>query len=299
MRSSAGNWSRSAAAAAAVATAAGLFAFFYPFVLPALVAAGARDGAPRSAEASILLAGVAAAAVAATVGGPGPGPGRVSSSRAVALLASLAALVALLRLVPSIGGASLMFAPIVIAGAAFGPGFGYLLGVAAMMLSAVLTGGIGPWLPYQALAAGWVGASAGLAVRLLGPRVGLRALAALAFGWGLVYGALLNLYAWPFLAPGGLDGGLYWSPDAGFAENLHRYADYYLVTSLPHDLMRAVANGVLVAALGRPMLRALRRAGSGGNWEDLGRERASPAASSLAWRAADTSVSPGPPGCKP
>ena len=43
----------------------------------------------------------------------------------------------------------------------FGSSFGFLLGVQSMLLSAFLTGGFGPWLPYQIFAAGWIGLLAG------------------------------------------------------------------------------------------------------------------------------------------
>ena len=48
----------------------------------------------------------------------------------------------------------------ILAGAALGPRFGLLLGLCAMAVSAVVTGGIGPWLPFQMLALSWMGAGA-------------------------------------------------------------------------------------------------------------------------------------------
>ena len=35
----------------------------------------------------------------------------------------------------------------------FGPALGFLLGSTALLTSALLTGGVGPWLPFQMLAA--------------------------------------------------------------------------------------------------------------------------------------------------
>jgi len=90
---------------------------------------------------------------------------RSLDSRGLALLAALAALDAGLRLalVTGIGGFSPVFFLILCAGFVFGPTFGFLTGALALMVSALATGGIGPWLPYQVFAAGWVGAAAGLA----------------------------------------------------------------------------------------------------------------------------------------
>ena len=62
----------------------------------------------------------------------------------------------------------------ILAGAAFGPRFGLLLGLSAMAVSAVVTGGIGPWLPFQMLALAWMGAGAGF-VGLLDPPASTRA----------------------------------------------------------------------------------------------------------------------------
>ena len=59
------------------------------------------------------------------------------------------------------GGGSGIFFLVVLAGAAFGPRFGLLLGLCAMAVSAIVTGGIGPWLPFQMLALAWMGAGAG------------------------------------------------------------------------------------------------------------------------------------------
>ena len=68
----------------------------------------------------------------------------------------------LLRLIDLPGGGSGIFFLVVLAGAAFGPRFGLLLGLCAMAVSAIVTGGIGPWLPFQMLALGWMGGGAGL-----------------------------------------------------------------------------------------------------------------------------------------
>ena len=43
-----------------------------------------------------------------------------------------------------------------------GPGFGFVLGSVTMFASALLTGGVGPWMPFQMLAMGWVSMGAGL-----------------------------------------------------------------------------------------------------------------------------------------
>ena len=81
----------------------------------------------------------------------------------------LAACAGLLRLIDLPGGGSGIFFLVVLAGAAFGPRFGLLLGLCAMAVSAIITGGIGPWLPFQMLALGWMGAGAGFVGLLTAP----------------------------------------------------------------------------------------------------------------------------------
>ena len=70
-----------------------------------------------------------------------------------------------LRLPGFVAGFSAMFIVVLVAGNAFGPGFGFLLGALGMFASGLFVGGLGPWLPFQMVAVGWVGAGAGLLPR--------------------------------------------------------------------------------------------------------------------------------------
>jgi len=242
----------------AVASLAGLGAFFYPFLLP-VVAPATQDRA-RAGEAPFVLAAITVAclaAIAVELSSPTAG---TSASKTVALLGVLVATDATLRLAPSVLGASPIFLLILLVGHVFGPSFGFQMGALTLLLSAFLTGGIGPWLPYQMLGAGWVGLTAGLLPRPRRPRSRLLLLALFGAAWGFLYGALLNLWSWPFSAPGlATDAALYWSPDLSGRETLARYAHFYLVTSLGYDLFRAAGNLVLVLVLGGPLLRVLDR----------------------------------------
>ena len=144
-------------------------------------------------------------------------------------------------------------------GAAFGARFGLLLGMCTMAVSAFITGGIGPWLPFQMLALGWMGAGAGLLSRRdprpRRARRGRVALAVYAWVWGFLYGAIMNLWFWPFQRGGALS----WYPGLGFTDTLHRYWSFYVATSLGWDAATALANALLVLILGVPVLRSLRR----------------------------------------
>ena len=176
------------------------------------------------------------------------------STKTVALLGVLVAVNATLRFVevaiPGPGGFSPIFPLIVLAGYVFGARFGFLLGVLTLLVSAILTGGVGPWLPYQMFAAGWVGLSAPLCrplVRLLGGQGSKGEVAVLAvFGgyWGLLYGAIMNIWFWPYaIGPSQM----YWQPGIGAWETLQRYLLFYAVTSLVWDLARMLGNMLLIA----------------------------------------------------
>ncbi len=87
--------------------------------------------------------------------------------------------------------------------------------------------------------------------------VRIGALAAYGFVVGYLFGAVMNLWTWPFLTTGSA---LAWDPAASAVTNLDHYLTYYATTSLAWDTFRAVGNAVLVIALGRPLLGALDRA---------------------------------------
>jgi energy-coupling factor transport system substrate-specific component len=136
------------------------------------------------------------------------------------------------------------------------------LGVLTLLVSAILTGGVGPWLPYQMFAAGWVGLSAPLCRPLaaaLGGRGSKGEIAVLAvFGgyWGLLYGAIMNIWFWPYaMGPAQM----YWQPGIGPWETLQRYLVFYAITSLAWDLARMAGNMLLIALGAAAVLRVLRR----------------------------------------
>jgi energy-coupling factor transport system substrate-specific component len=233
----------------------GLAAFFYPFFLSAPQAGGV-DGA-HSAAAPIIFAVLGPALLAlllAELSG-----GRLST-RSMAVLGVLTALVAALRLPAGPGDAPTFFFLIILAGYVYGGVFGFLLGALGLFVSAVITGGVGPWMPFQMFVSGWMGLCTALvapfARRLRPGSWGeLLLLAAYGYLWGLLFGALMNLWFWPFSPPGELS----WSPGMGLGETLRRYGAFYLLTSFAWDSARAIGNAALILALGRPVLKELRR----------------------------------------
>lgn len=250
-----------------VATLVGAAAFLYPFVLPGIQQA-TDDSSANTGAAPLLFAGVVCAVVIVTLTSLSDDAVGVERSRMVALLGVLVAIDATLRLVPSLAGASPVFLLIMLVGAVFGPVMGFQMGALTLLVSAFITGGIGPWLPFQMLASGWVGMTAGFLPRHSSLRRRVIDLAIFGAVWGLLFGALMNLWFWPFTAPGvDADSALYWHPDLGLAETLQRYGRFYMVTSFGFDLFRAIGNVVLVLLLGMPILKLLERYRTRFRWQ--------------------------------
>ncbi|MCE6997464.1 ECF transporter S component [Saccharothrix sp. S26] len=180
-------------------------------------------------------------------------------AKAVAMLGVLSALGAAIRpLGAGTAGVETVFFLLVLGGRVFGPGFGFVLGNTMLFASALLTGGVGPWLPYQMLGAAWVALGAGLLPSWRG-RAELALLAAYSAAASLVYGLLLNLSFWPF-ALGAGSTTLSFQPGAPILDNLVRVVLFSLATSLGWDVGRAITTTVLVLVTGPVLLRTLRRA---------------------------------------
>ncbi|MBM3719425.1 MAG: ECF transporter S component [Actinobacteria bacterium] len=178
--------------------------------------------------------------------------------KAIALLAVLAALAASLR---QIGAGAVGIEPmwflIILAARVFGPSFGFALGAIAMSLSAILTGGIGPWLPFQIMAASWIGLLAGSLPRSLRGQVEIMALMITSLIAGMSFGLLMDLQLWPWIVGG--DTSLSFQQGAGVSENLNRFLTFHLLTAMAWDIPRSILTAILVWITGRPVINALRR----------------------------------------
>lgn len=240
----------------------GLIAFVYPFFMPLLI----PENEAHATDAPLLF-GVLTLAVL-TVLLTGTTSHLSGSAKGVALLGSLAALNAALRLLPPFMGASPMFFLVILAGYVFGARYGFLVGAVSMLLSALITGGVGPWLPYQMLGMGWTGAGAAIAPRRASGFPWPLILYGVASGYG--YGILLNLWFWPFVSPASPEeASLYWSPGMSFQETLSHYAAFYLATSAVYDSFRALGNAVALAVVGGPLIRMLERYRERVSWRRL------------------------------
>lgn len=254
----------------------GVLAFIYPFFSAPQIA----EGLAHSQVAPLVTAALVGLSVIALLVEL---QGRALSAKMVAMLGVLVAVTSVLRFIevaiPMPGGFSPIFAPIIIAGYVFGGRFGFLMGVFTLLTSALITGGVGPWLPYQMFTAGWAGLSAAWLRNLTfyvsrstshasrntqhatrntqhAIRLDILILCAFGFIWGLLYGVIINVYFWPVAAGPTTQA---WTPGIGLSETLTRYAAFYVVTSLAWDLARALGNVALILLLGAPMIKALER----------------------------------------
>jgi energy-coupling factor transport system substrate-specific component len=239
----------------AVISIAGIFLFIWPFL---------GLGLPPEVPALAVTLGAVASLGLMEAGTRRLDPGRL------ALLAALAAIDAALRLilVNGIGGFSPIFFLVLAAGYEFGASYGFLVGAFSLLVSALVTGGIGPWLPYETFALGWVGASAGVAGSIvravragrrgwLPGRLDLGVLIGVAIVTGFAYGALTDIWGWVAFYRGVENIG--WTPGLSPADTLAQFGRYYAVTSFGWDAFRAGGDAIAVMVLGTPVLMALGR----------------------------------------
>jgi len=226
---------------------AGLALFAWPFI---------GSGLPANTPAWALAVGCVTALLLVEAGT------RELDSRAVALLAAIAAIDTALRLavIEGIGGFNPIFFLVLCSGYVFGTSFGFLAGALSILVSAIAGGGVGPWVPYQIFGLGWVGVAAGLAGHWRSTTPNWRDLNTLAgvgaiMGW--VFGALLDVSGWVPAYRGNPTLGC--RPVITPKNALLNFGRYYLLTSLAYDTFRAVGNVVMVLALGAPVLAALTR----------------------------------------
>ena len=240
-----------AALALGLASVVGLAAFGWPLLV------GPRAGLEHAQDAPWLFVGLLPLLLAVVLAEIAEGG---IDAKAVALLGVLAAIGGALRpLGPGVAGLEPTLFLIILAARVLGPGFGFVLGALTYFASALLTAGVGPWLPFQMLGAAWVGLGAGCLPSRLRGRAELAMLAGYTAVASLFYGLLLNLWFWPFATFVG-GSGIGFAPDASVADNLHRLVLFTLATSLGYDIPRAVLNAAIVLFAGPAVLLALRRA---------------------------------------
>lgn len=237
-----------------LAALVGLVAFFWPFVV-----APGRFGASYAPPLifGVLLVLVLAVVLAQIADGG-------IDAKALAMLGVLSAVNAAVRpLGAGTAGVETVFFVLVLAGRVFGPGFGFTLGCTSLFASAMLTGSVGPWMPYQMFGCAFVGMLAGVLPRVRG-RAEVLMLALYGSASGYLFGFLLNLSFWPFTTDPGSS--VAYLPGLPFTEQWHRYLAFDAATSLGWDTGRAVTTFVCVLFAGPAALVTFRRAARRANF---------------------------------
>ncbi len=238
------------------------------FTWPLFISSGIQNEAALAQSVFIALMPLMLALILSEYSSGGIG------SRQLALLGVLTALNAVIRMLGAgTGGVETAFFLIIIGGYVFGSGFGFILGATSLLVSALLTGGVGPWLPFQMMAAALIGLGAGALPKYSrsSPRARKFELATLAV-YGIlgsfVYGGLMTLWNWPYLA--GVGSSVSYVAGAGPVENITRFIQYEVLTGgLLWDLGRAVTTVVLIYLTAPALLATLRRAASRAGFEKL------------------------------
>lgn len=192
--------------------------------------------------------------------------------KTLAFLGVLSATGAALR---AIGAGAVGLEPIwfliIIGGRALGRRFGFILGLMTMLASALLTGGVGPWLAFQMMCAAWIGWGAG-ALPTFAPSFKptgftrafeMSTLALYGAITALFFGAMMDLQLWPWIAAPATS--IAYIPGDAVLDNFQRFMVFHLATALAWDIPRAIFNMVLILLLGHPILNAIRRAMRRGN----------------------------------
>lgn len=117
------------------------------------------------------------------------------SSREIGLIAVLGTMAAVARVpfaaLPNIQPTTFM---VIVSGFVFGPRAGFMVGSTAAVVSNFFLGQ-GPWTPWQMLAWGLAGITAGV-VRTFRPRIGSAGMVLFCFTWGYLFGWIMNLWFW-------------------------------------------------------------------------------------------------------
>lgn len=229
-----------------------VFAFTYPFWIDL---GGLRVGSWTQSTAAPLIAAAVGLVVVTAVAFQLER--RALRPAMLSVLAVLGTVGGLARVFDLPAGGNLIFVVIVLGSVAYGVEFGFLLGLSSMGIGALLAGGLGPWLPFQMLAAAALGAICGGCSRWIRASTLWRSrtlLAMVGAAAALFYGFIINMWEWPFLRQ---HGALTWVPGAGVTTNLQHYWRYYLTTSLAWDTAGAALNAIVLFTVGAGALRVL------------------------------------------
>ncbi len=167
---------------------------------------------------------------------------RAISVKEISLIATLSGLAGVSRIpfagLPNIQPTTFL---VIISGYVFGPGFGFMVGTVATLVSNSFLGH-GPWTPWQIMGWGLAGFSAGIMKKIIKKPHRL-ILALFAFIWGFLFGGIMNLWHWLFFV---------------YPLNLTSFITTY-IRAFYFDLMHGLGNFIFTYFLGKDFINILTR----------------------------------------
>lgn len=165
-----------------------------------------------------------------------------ATSKEVALVAVMSAAAAMGRVVfaalPNVQATTFIA---MVSGYVMGPESGFMVGAAAALVSNFFMGQ-GPWTPWQMLAWGLAGASAGLIKRIF-PGIGRLGMTFYCLLWGYFFGWIMNLWYWSsFVRP----------------LNINTFIAA-CISSIWFDSFHAAGNAILYYYFGEGFIKVLKR----------------------------------------
>ncbi|MCB1197834.1 MAG: ECF transporter S component, partial [Deltaproteobacteria bacterium] len=156
----------------------------------------------------------------------------------------LIALSIVLKVIPLPLGMSLAFVVPILTAALIHPYWGALVGFFSVLISAFVTGGIGPWTPIQMYLFVLIPALLiWVPVQMKTNKLFLMGYGIL---WGMLYGFLIGLYFWPMM-----------SQPLSKEAQMDSFLLFYVSTSLLWDLFRAGGNALFLFLLYTPFKQAI------------------------------------------
>lgn len=252
-----------------LASVAGLMMFIWPLLVQV-----EPDSRQHGTDAPFIFIGILPVIIVVVLAEITEGG---MDSKALAMLGVLSAVNAALRpLGAGTAGIETVFFVLVLAGRVYGAGFGFVLGCTSLFASALLTAGVGPWLPFQMMCSAWIGMGAGLLPSRVRGRREIVMLVVYGVAVAYVFGFLMNLWFWPFITDAEVpyhDGQISYVAGDAVLSNLHRFAVFTALTStFGWDTGRAITNAVAITVVGPALLATFRRAarkasyGVGATW---------------------------------
>ncbi len=164
------------------------------------------------------------------------------SIKEISLISTLAAVAGISRIpfaaIPNVQPTTFF---VLLSGYVFGPVYGFMVGAVASLVSNSFLGH-GPWTPWQMIAWGAAGISAGLLKKAL-PKPKRIPLSIFAFCWGFLFDYIMNLWQWiAFIYP----------------HTLSTFIAVY-AASFYFDLMHALCNFILTYLFGKNLINVLSR----------------------------------------